>query len=130
MPYADIEDRRQHQREYRLLNPEKIKVSKKNWRQSSRYKYGEIKKGAKKRELNFQITYQEYVSVYWQQTCFYCPETNTKGIDRIDSSKGYTLDNCVPCCFTCNQMKSDYDFNEFINHINRISAKSGTYKID
>jgi hypothetical protein len=29
----------------------------------------------------------------------------TNGVDRIDNSRGYLLDNCVPCCWDCNQMK-------------------------
>lgn len=37
--------------------------------------------------------------------CFYCGKENAMGIDRIDSSKDYTLDNCVPCCGMCNIMK-------------------------
>lgn len=27
------------------------------------------------------------------------------GVDRLDSSMGYTPDNCVPCCWECNNMK-------------------------
>lgn len=27
------------------------------------------------------------------------------GIDRVDNSKGYNLDNCVPCCKVCNTHK-------------------------
>lgn len=38
----------------------------------------------------------------------------TNGIDRKDSSVGYHLDNCVPCCPTCNYMKSDMHHDEFI----------------
>ena len=29
-------------------------------------------------------------------------------IDRIDNSKGYTIDNIVLCCFRCNYTKSDF----------------------
>jgi hypothetical protein len=34
-------------------------------------------------------------------------------IDRIDSDKGYTLDNCVPCCHPCNAAKLDFTIQEF-----------------
>ena len=30
------------------------------------------------------------------------------GIDRRDNSKGYTVENCVPCCFEVNAMKRDF----------------------
>ena len=29
----------------------------------------------------------------------------TNGIDRIENDKGYTMENCTPCCFVCNRMK-------------------------
>ena len=36
-----------------------------------------------------------------------------EGIDRVDSSKGYTEDNVVPCCWIHNKMKSDMTYGEF-----------------
>ena len=120
MPLKDLEERRKYNSYYHQT----IR------RDKSEYKYGDIKKSARNRSIEFHITYIEYVSTYWRQTCFYCPTTDTRGIDRIDSSKGYSLDNCVPCCSMCNQMKFDNNFNDFINHINLIAAKSGSFRID
>jgi hypothetical protein len=37
----------------------------------------------------------------------------TSGLDRIDSDKGYTLDNVVPCCRNCNRAKSDLTLGTF-----------------
>lgn len=37
------------------------------------------------------------------------------GIDRIDSLKGYILENVVTCCYQCNYAKSDLDIEEFKN---------------
>jgi hypothetical protein len=31
----------------------------------------------------------------------------TMGIDRVDSSLGYSTSNIRPCCFVCNQIKGD-----------------------
>lgn len=42
------------------------------------------------------------------------------GIDRVDSSVNYQLDNCVPCCYKCNSMKSDRSTEEFLAHIRKI----------
>lgn len=42
------------------------------------------------------------------------------GLDRIDSSKGHSPDNIVPCCWDCNEMKGDRTYEEFIAHITRI----------
>ena len=42
------------------------------------------------------------------------------GIDRIDSSKDYTLDNCVSCCGMCNIMKNKFDIDEWFSKIGEI----------
>ena len=42
------------------------------------------------------------------------------GIDRINSSHGYTKDNVRSCCYTCNAMKSDHNDKDFLNHIKKI----------
>lgn len=36
------------------------------------------------------------------------------GIDRVDNSKGYTSDNCVPCCWACNNAKKNNSSSEFL----------------
>lgn len=42
------------------------------------------------------------------------------GLDRIDSSKGYTLENTVTCCKTCNFAKNDLTQQEFYNWIQKV----------
>ena len=42
------------------------------------------------------------------------------GIDRINSSKGYTISNCLPCCGCCNRMKNDMNYHNFLKHIKTI----------
>ncbi len=42
------------------------------------------------------------------------------GIDRVDSSKGYTLDNVVPCCGKCNIMKNKFNQSDFFDKIRKI----------
>lgn len=41
-------------------------------------------------------------------------------VDRIDSSKGYNIENCVPSCWFCNKMKNNYHLTDFLNQINKI----------
>lgn len=50
-----------------------------------------------------------------------CPPLN--GIDRIDNSKGYTLENSVPCCGPCNRAKHTMNHEEFISMAKRIAAR-------
>lgn len=43
------------------------------------------------------------------------------GLDRIDSSKGYSLDNVVTCCRDCNIAKSDMNLNQFVDFVSRLA---------
>ena len=42
------------------------------------------------------------------------------GLDRIDSSKGYTKENVVSSCFLCNRAKMDMNQKDFYNHIRKM----------
>ena len=42
------------------------------------------------------------------------------GIDRIDSSKGYTVENSVACCKYCNTAKNTMSVDEFLKWIGRV----------
>jgi hypothetical protein len=92
---------------------------------------GTYKGGAKSRNTSWNLTNDEFVSLV-TNNCAYCGATPiprikyakryklnvpVNGIDRIDSSKGYYIDNCVPCCEMCNRMKLNYSKEEFLNHI-------------
>ena len=87
------------------------------------------------RGLCFDLSLEDFRGLT-RRDCYYCgiaPEhikratgqqsggTYTyNGIDRIDNGKGYTIDNCVPCCGTCNRMKMAMPHDEFLAHIDRI----------
>jgi hypothetical protein len=83
----------------------------------------------KKRNYIFELTVDEFQAL-GIENCFYCGiEPSSKmdvgkgfknGIDRVDSNKGYTLDNCVSCCWTCNRMKSNMIQKDFFEHIEKI----------
>jgi len=91
------------------------------------------KRGAKKRDLSFELTEEEFVSLT-KQSCYYCSIKPVQvyhpgqcngdfiynGIDRIDNNKGYTLDNVVPCCGICNGMKSVMTKDSFLQQIEQI----------
>lgn len=58
--------------------------------------------------------------IYRQHTCSHLSDYVYNGIDRIDSNKGYVVNNCVSCCKTCNYMKRDMNVEGFHTHINKI----------
>lgn len=73
-----------------------------------------------------------------QKDCYYCganpsncsrhPELNGEfiynGIDRVDNTKHYTIDNVVPCCKHCNIAKRDRTVEEFLEWIKRVYRHS------
>ena len=84
-----------------------------------------IKKNAKKRNLDFQLTKEEFYNLT-SKPCHYCNHfQDYNGIDRIDSTKGYYLQNCVPCCEICNKMKLDYNVEQWFEKMKQILEYSG-----
>jgi hypothetical protein len=99
--------------------------------------FKDYKTRAKKRGLDFELTKEEF-SILTQQDCFYDGTSPSQikrsiykggnyiynGLDRVDSSKGYTLDNVVPCCKKCNEGKMAISLNEFYDWIERVYNNS------
>lgn len=78
------------------------------------------KSNAKVRNISWELTDSEFLELV-TKSCAYCGHTQEyNGIDRIDSNKGYTVNNCVPCCNWCNTMKLDHTLEEFLQHITNI----------
>lgn len=83
----------------------------------------QLQQEGKKFQIELHLSYEEFLT-FWNQPCFYCgSEIATVGIDRVDSKKHYTIENCVPCCTICNRMKSDMTQDAFLAHLERITAQ-------
>lgn len=68
--------------------------------------------------------YKIFVEEIISDKCFYCGsdhDTYYNGIDKIDSSKGYTKDNTVTCCSICNYMKNTMDVGSFLRKVREIA---------
>jgi hypothetical protein len=95
---------------------------------------GEVTIKEDDKQLDFLITQEDYDNII-QNDCFLCgkrsDENNTNGIDRMDSKKGYVLDNINTCCGECNYMKFTFDFNNFIHKLVAIyeKHKNNTYSL-
>ena len=74
---------------------------------------------ANKRGISFELTIEQFNQLC-SLRCVYCDTSNRIGIDRKDSSVGYVIDNCQPCCGTCNLMKHRSDEDDFLSHILKI----------
>jgi len=102
--------------------------------------YGKYKTRASKYNREFSLSLDEFKNLT-SSNCHYCgivpqnvitsPKHVSKesreyakyvynGIDRKDSSKGYTLENSLSCCETCNKAKLDMSYENFLNYIQRL----------
>lgn len=68
--------------------------------------YTNARGGARGRGVDWNITKEDFCRIR-KDPCAYCGEVflgerTEGGLDRIDNSKGYTPDNLVSCCPTCN----------------------------
>ena len=92
-------------------------------------RYTEIKSKAKTRNLEFSLTYQEFL-MFDGKPCYYCDSPKVSiGLDRTDNTKGYTLSNVVACCKQCNIMKQFFSKQAFIERCQLVS-KNFTKKGD
>jgi hypothetical protein len=83
-------------------------------------RYAHYKEGADARRLSFELTGPEFWS-FWQKPCTYCgSDIETIGLDRIDPSKGYIMENVTPCCSRCNEMKMADDTVTWVSHMKKI----------
>lgn len=95
-------------------------------------------RSARDKGILFEFSIEEFKNIT-SQPCHYCgvmPYKHSKtkgisltewgdyiynGIDQIECNKGYTKENCVPCCEICNFAKSSRTYDEFINWLDRIT---------
>lgn len=95
--------------------------------ESFKTKYYSYVVEAKKRNKQFSLSKEEFLKLT-QQNCFYCgckPKNISKsrsknddfiynGVDRVNSNRGYELNNCLPCCSDCNYMKHTKSIPDFL----------------
>lgn len=125
-------------KQWKIGNKEKIRKWKKEWAASvegkksrrTYYKnnpscmYKLYTKSAAKRQIEFTLNKEDFIKLL-MLPCAYCGkiplnESDRNGLDRVDNTKGYILDNVVPCCFDCNQMKGKKSVEHFLSHVKNI----------
>jgi hypothetical protein len=92
-----------------------------------------VKNGAFSRNLEYLLE-KEHIFKLVKSSCYYCGRKDVQrmeyrkafggfslvGIDRKDNSKGYTVENSVPCCMDCNRAKRDHSLTDFVSWANRV----------
>lgn len=96
--------------------------------------FGNIKSNAKRRGHKWYLTKEQFRHLT-KQPCHYCGVRPLQtfgyqyngvylynGLDRVDNTQGYTIDNVVPCCKTGNHAKNDQTIGEFEDWVIRVSG--------
>jgi hypothetical protein len=94
--------------------------------------YASARWHAKNRGIEFTLTIHQFKALR-ERPCVYAytaingPIRATVGIDRIDSTRGYTPENSQPCCGRHNLLKSDMLTHEqTIDAVSRYRIPCGT----
>jgi hypothetical protein len=84
--------------------------------------YSRLKASAKKRNIPFDLTVSQLYSLSWPVTCpiLNIPlrfnkglvQDNSYSIDRIDNSKGYSIDNIIIISYKANRLKNNGTIEE------------------
>jgi 5-methylcytosine-specific restriction endonuclease McrA len=109
----------------------------------------DLASGRKRRVIEWDLVIDDLI-VLTQQPCWYCGalpankmrrrhrrtlaagvvreyhhNLNWNGLDRVDNSRGYTVDNVVTCCATCNRAKGTMTAGEFLAWAEQLSLTAG-----
>lgn len=100
--------------------------------------YSNYKSKSKLKGWEFELTKEQFKILIFSN-CHYCGQEPDKirldrvknkremdsaslsnGVDRIDSFKGYTESNCLPCCEDCNKAKRNLEYSQFLELVRSI----------
>jgi len=92
--------------------------------------YSSYERNDKEKNRIFSISLNNF-KLLTQMNCVYCgksPQNGNaikyNGLDRIDSKLGHIMDNIVPCCGTCNNIKSDLSLADLDHYITTLYQNS------
>jgi len=83
--------------------------------------YNRLKSSAKKRGIDFDLTVLDLYEISYPITCpisgvalhwYTSQQPNSYSFDRIDSNKGYSIDNLIVVSWRANRLKSDATHEE------------------
>lgn len=110
-----------------------IKYEKQEMNSAFLFLFDVYKKSAIKRKYEFNLDINTFYELT-QNTCAYCGSIPQQikirnkytfkynGIDRINNTIGYVIDNVTSCCKICNKMKRDLSVDEFYDWINSVGV--------
>ncbi len=98
-----------------------------NGKEPYRALFNKLVAQAKLRGKDWNLTFEEFLTYTKIHACHYCGDkviwaasrlgkgTSAGNLDRKDTNLGYSLENCVVCCWPCNQKKRHlFTYEQFL----------------
>jgi len=111
----------EHHKQYYEKNKEKVSAGIKKYKSYGHGKWLAFVSQAKQRDIKVSISEEQYEK-YIIGDCKYCGENPNpyNGLDRINSGRGYVVENIYSCCSRCNYMKNTLSKAMLYIHLNKI----------
>jgi len=77
----------------------------------------------KKKNVDCDLTIDFMVNKIFTSNCVYCGTSNNIGCDRIDNTKGHTINNVMPACYECNVIRRNEFTIEEMKKIGKVIAE-------
>lgn len=123
--YGYLERNAAVMRDWRERNAEHCKEYMKKYNSGVERKWEWYKNRAAKEQLPLDEAHKDEIKEFFLSLCTYCAREpdlyDVNGLDRIDNTKGYTIDNIVACCKSCNMMKRTASVADFLAVASRIA---------
>lgn len=120
---------------YRFNSETSKKANERHYKTPFKRLYTKLKNSAQKKSIEVELSYEDFLEFTKIPDCYYCGDSVlwvphgkkavAYNLDRRDNEKGYTKQNSVVCCKTCNFLKSKYNSGKFLDIVYRIAMNTG-----
>ena len=108
---------------------DKRKLERANCINTEKYIYGDSRRDDKKAGRDNNLT-KEWIAIAIKDGCQYCGDTSIRiTLDRIDNTRGHTMDNVIPACYRCNVIRGNmpYDAWKMLCSTIKIVREAGAF---
>jgi len=118
---------------YKQNHPDKYNANRLKQRHTIQHRFTAYK-GKPDIKGRWFLTIEQFAQAI-KPACYYChgffgKTTTGSGLDRVDNTKGYTVDNVVSCCHFCNRIKQDLLTAEENKEVIKLIKKLRSSKVE
>lgn len=110
---------------HRTLHPETSRAAARDYKRSAAGKLSFLRAEARRHGREATLTVEQFAALL-ELPCHYCGDVVEAAagysLDRVDPAGGYTPENVVTCCVTCNKAKNAMTVAEFRAWVRKVSV--------